>query len=391
MKLGDPPLTGLSVLDLSRVLAGPYCTMMLADLGAEVIKVEQPGSGDETRGWGPPFAGSDAAYFLSVNRSKRSVALDLKNPDGRRSALALAMHTDVVIQNFRPGTVQRLGLGYDDLRARRPELVYCSLTGFGSDREPPDRPGYDFIGQAESGLMHITGSEEPTKAGVAVVDVLAGMNAAVAILAALRRRERTGDGEHIEISLLDSGLAALINVAQAALLTGEEARRYGNAHPHIVPYQTFEASDGWIAVAAANDALYLRLCAVLGRPKLGEDERFLSNADRVRNRDQLVPLLAEVFCRRTTDEWVAALQGAGVPAGKVRGVLEAFSAAEAAGRPATDSVSHPAVDELKLVASPIRLTRASLREPEPPPQLGRDTASVLADSEADDRLPGRSD
>src|SRR6059058_3203649 len=203
MNPADPPLTGLRVLDLSRVLAGPYCTMMLADLGAEVIKVEQPGAGDETRGWGPPFAGADAAYFIAVNRSKQSVALDLKDPGERDAALALAARCDVVIQNFRPVTIERLGFGYEDLRSLRPGLVYCSLTGFGSDRMPPDRPGYDFIGQAESGLMHITGSDEPTKVGVAVVDILAGMNAAVAILAALRRSDQTGEGDHIEVSLLD--------------------------------------------------------------------------------------------------------------------------------------------------------------------------------------------
>jgi crotonobetainyl-CoA:carnitine CoA-transferase CaiB-like acyl-CoA transferase len=378
-KPGDPPLTGLRVLDLSRVLAGPYCTMMLADLGAEIVKIEQPGNGDETRGWGPPFAGDDAAYYLAVNRSKRSVAVDLKDPRGREAVLALAERSDVVIQNFRPGTIERLGLGYEKVRVRRPDLVYCSLVGFGSDRHPPDRPGYDFIAQAESGLMHITGEREPTKVGVAVVDILAGLNAAVAVLAALRRRSETGDGEHIEVSLLDSGLAALINVAQAALLTGEEAHRYGNAHPHIVPYQTFAASDGWLAIAAANDALYRRLCAVLERPELADDARFRSNADRVRNRAALIPLLARSFRERPTESWIAALDAAGVPAGKVRGVLEAFAAATGAGRPATVPVAHPVAGELPLVASPIRLTRASLRPPTPPPLLGQDTATVLRD------------
>jgi crotonobetainyl-CoA:carnitine CoA-transferase CaiB-like acyl-CoA transferase len=379
VKADDPPLSGLRVLDLSRVLAGPYCTMMLADLGAEVIKVEQPGSGDETRGWGPPFVGDDAAYYLAVNRSKRSVALDLKDASDREAVLRLAERSDVVIQNFRPGTIGRLGLGYETLRARQPELVYCSLTGFGSDREPADRPGYDFIGQAESGLMHITGDREPTKAGVAVVDILTGLNAAVAILAALRRRSETGDGEHVEVSLLDSGLASLINVAQAALLTGVEAHRYGNAHPHIVPYQTFATSDGWIAIAAANDALYRRLCGALERPDLADDERFRLNAGRVRNRETLVPLLAQLFRERSTDAWVAALGAVGVPAGKVRGVIEAFEAAAAAGRPATVRVAHPVAGELELVASPIRLERASLRPAAPPPLLGQDTMEVLRD------------
>jgi crotonobetainyl-CoA:carnitine CoA-transferase CaiB-like acyl-CoA transferase len=246
---------------------------------------------------------------------------------------------------------------------------------------PADRPGYDFIGQAESGLMHITGSDEPTKVGVAVVDILAGMNAAVAILAALRRRDQTGEGDHIEVSLLDSGLAVLINVGQAALLTGEEARPYGNAHPHIVPYETFQASDGWVAVAAANDGLYRRLCDAIEFPELARDERFATNADRVIHRDELIALLARRFRDRTTDEWMEALDAAGVPVGKVRGVLEALAAAEAAGRSATVAVAHPAVGEIPLVASPIRLTEASLRKPQAPPLLGEHTAQIARETE----------
>lgn len=381
-----PPLTGLRVLDLSRVLAGPYCTMMLADLGAEVIKVEHPVTGDETRGWGPPFAGSEAAYFMAVNRSKRSVALDFNDPADRATALALASRSDVVIQNFRAGAIERLGLGYDAVRAARPGIVYCSITGFGSDRDPPSRPGYDFIAQAECGLMHITGAEEPTKVGVALVDILTGMNAAVGILAALRRRDQTGEGEHVEVSLLDSGLAALVNVAQGALVTGEEPRRFGNAHPNIVPYQTFRARDGWIAVAAANDGLYRRLCEAIDYPQLAEDDRFVTNAGRVDNRAALIELLNERFTQRSADEWVAALDAAGVPVGKIRGVLEAFAAAQSAGRSATVTVSHPTAGELALVASPIRLTEASLRPPQPPPLLGEHTTETL--SEARVRRPG---
>jgi crotonobetainyl-CoA:carnitine CoA-transferase CaiB-like acyl-CoA transferase len=374
-----PPLSGLRVLDLSRVLAGPYCTMVLADLGAEVIKVEQPEVGDETRGWGPPFAGGEAAYFLAVNRSKRSVALDLKDPADRDSALALALRSDVVIQNFRAGAIGRLGLDYENLRSRRPDIVYCSLTGFGSDRDPRDRPRYDFIAQAECGLMQITGDEQPTKVGVALVDVITGMNAAIGILAALRRRDRTGEGEHVEVSLLDSGLAALVNVAQGALVTGDEPRRFGNAHPNIAPYQTFRAADGWIAVAAANDGLYQRLCTAMGCSELAADRRFVTNADRVRNRRQLVELLEERFRLRSADEWVAALDAAGVPAGKIRGVLDALVAAQGAGRRPTVTVSHPRAGEVELVASPIRLAQASLRPPEPPPLLGEHTVEMLAE------------
>jgi crotonobetainyl-CoA:carnitine CoA-transferase CaiB-like acyl-CoA transferase len=353
--------------------------MMLADLGAEVTKVEQPGVGDETRGWGPPFAEGEAAYYLAVNRSKRSVTLDLKDPEGRAAALALAARADVVVHNFRPATIERLGLGYDRLRAARPGIVFCTISGFGSDREPHDRPGYDFVVQAESGLMHSTGDAEPMKVGVALVDVLTGMNATVAILAALRRRDITGDGEHIEVSLLDSGLAALINVGEASLVTGDEPRRHGNAHPNIVPYQTFEASDGWVAVAAPNDGLFRSLCRAIERPELGEDPRFASNRDRVEHRAELVDALSRRFAERSADEWVEALAAAGVPAGKIRGVLEAFEAAAEAGRPATASVAHPRIGELPLIASPIRLTEASLRAPEPPPLLGEHTEAVLGE------------
>jgi crotonobetainyl-CoA:carnitine CoA-transferase CaiB-like acyl-CoA transferase len=372
-----PPLDGIRVLDLSRVLAGPYCTMMLADLGAEVIKVEQPEAGDETRGWGPPFIEGEAAYFLAVNRSKRSVALDLKDPKGRAAALRLAASADVVVHNFRPATIERLGLGYERLRAVAPAIVFCTISGFGSDREPSDRPGYDFVLQAESGLMQATGDQEPMKVGVALVDVLTGMNATVAILAALHRRERTGDGEHIEVSLLDSGLAALINVAEAALVTGEEPRRHGNAHPNIVPYQTFRATDGWVAVAAPNDRLYRAMCRAIGRPQLGEDPRFARNPDRVEHRLELTEALAARFAERSADEWVHALQEAGVPVGKIRGVLDALDAAARAGRSATVAVTHPSIGELALVAPPIRLARASLRAPEPPPLLGEHTRAVL--------------
>src|SRR5437764_11862476 len=290
------PLEGIRVVDLSRVLAGPYCAMLLADLGADVVKVERPGEGDETRTWGPPYAGGEAAYFLAVNRSKRSVAVDLKQPEGRALVLDLCAQADVVLENFRPGAAERLGLDAAAVHDRNPAVVYCSITGFGK-RGPRDRPGYDFVVQAESGLMAITGEPDgpPTKIGVALVDVLTGLNAAVAILAALRRRDLGGTGERIEISLLDSALAALVNVAQNALVTGEEPGRFGNAHPSIAPYQPFRAADGWVAVAAANDGLFARLCEVLGRSELARDERFRTNAARVRNRDGVIALTEEAF------------------------------------------------------------------------------------------------
>ena len=365
-----PPLDGLRVVDLSRVLAGPYCTMVLADLGADVIKVERPGSGDETRGWGPPHAGGESAYYLSINRSKRSVALDLADAEGRAAAVELCARADVVIENFRAGTAERLGLGWDALRERNPKLVYCSITGFGAAREPAGRPGYDFIAQAESGLMSITGLGEPAKVGVAIVDVLTGLHAAAGILAALRG----GEGRRIEVSLVDSALAALVNVAQGALVTGDEPRRFGNAHPHIVPYQPFRAADGWVAVAAPNDGLFRGLCDAIGHPEIAGDPRFATNADRVEHRDALIGLLEPVLAERPADEWVLALDAAGVPAGKIRGVLEAFEAAAAAGDPATVEVEHPTAGALPLVRSPIR---TDLREPAAPPLLGEHTDEVL--------------
>jgi crotonobetainyl-CoA:carnitine CoA-transferase CaiB-like acyl-CoA transferase len=370
-----PPLEGVRVVDLSRVLAGPYCTMVLADLGADVIKVERPQGGDETRSWGPPFAGGEAAYYLAVNRSKRSCAIDLGGPAGQALALELCAGADAVVENFKLGGAARLGVSYDHVSARNPEIVYCSITGFGSERRPPGRTGYDFVAQAESGLMSITGPADgaPHKVGVALVDVLAGLHAAAAILAALHG----GRGARIEVPLLDSGLAGLVNVAQNALVTGEPPARYGNAHPNIVPYQDFETASGRLAVAAANDGLFGALCAVLGRDELAGDDRFRTNADRVTHRHELIPELQAAFAERTADEWVEALDAAGVPVGKVRSVPEALEAAAAAGRPATGSVAHPRAGALELLTSPIWTD--ALREAAPPPLLGQHTAEVLGE------------
>jgi crotonobetainyl-CoA:carnitine CoA-transferase CaiB-like acyl-CoA transferase len=372
---GTAPLAGVRVADLSRVLAGPYCTMVLADLGADVVKVERPQGGDETRSWGPPFAGGEAAYYLSVNRNKRSCALDLSQPEGRALALELCARADVVVENFKVGGADRLGVGYENVHERNPRVVYCSITGFGSDRTPPGRPGYDFVAQAESGLMSITGPEAgpPYKVGVALVDVLAGLHAAAAVLAALRR----GEGARIEVPLLDSGLAGLVNVAQNALVTGREPERHGNAHPNIVPYQDFETSSGRIAVAAANDGLFRSLCAVMGLEELPSDERFAANAGRVEDRTELIPLLAARFRERPAEDWLADLHAAGVPAGKVRSVPDALAAAAEAGRAATVSVDHPTAGALDLVASPIR--GATRTDSTPPPLLGEHTAEVLAE------------
>jgi crotonobetainyl-CoA:carnitine CoA-transferase CaiB-like acyl-CoA transferase len=372
--LQQRPLDGVRVIDLSRVLAGPYCTMVLADLGAEVIKVERPGSGDETRSWGPPFAGGEAAYYLSVNRGKRSCAIDLSQEEGRALALELCVGADAVIENFKVGGADRLGVGYEQVHERNPAVVYCSITGFGSRREPPGRPGYDFVAQAESGLMSITGPAEgpPFKAGVALVDVLAGLHAAVAIAAGIG----AGTGARIEVPLLDAGLAGLVNVAQNALVTGRAPERHGNAHPNIVPYQDFETASGRIAVAAANDGLFAAMCRVLGTQELARDDRFATNPARVENRAELIPLLAERLRERPAEDWVEALDGAGVPVGKVRSVPEALASAAAAGRPATASVEHPTAGALELVASPIWGPTDSAPATAPP-LLGEHTEAVL--------------
>ena len=354
-----PPLDGIRVLDLSRVLAGPYCTMLLADLGADVIKVERPGVGDETRSWGPPFAGGESAYFLAVNRGKRSVALELSRPADQEALRRLARRADVVVENFRAGTAERLGAGYEQLARENPKLVYCSISGFGDER-----PGYDFVLQAEAGLMAITGEKDglPSKVGVAVVDVLAGYAAATGILGALVG----GRGSQVEISLYDVALSALINVAQGALVTGTEPARHGNAHPSIVPYETFATADGELAVAAANDGLFARLCEVLDRPDL---LRFATNPERVERREEVAAELGRVFATATADEWVDRLGRAGVPAGKVRGVLEALADAR------TFSVQHPAIGALPLVRSPL----GPQAETAAPPLLGEHTREVLAE------------
>jgi crotonobetainyl-CoA:carnitine CoA-transferase CaiB-like acyl-CoA transferase len=384
------PLRGLRVVDFSRVLAGPYCTMLLADLGADVVKVERPGTGDETRTWGPPFVGGESAYFLAVNRGKRSCAVDLSLEAGRTLARELCAGADVVVENFRPGGAERLGLGYAELSAENPRLVYCAITGFGSAREPAERAGYDFVVQAESGLMSITGEPggEPTKAGVALVDVLAGLNAAVGILAAIERRHETGAGGRVEASLLDSALSALVNQAQSALVTGQAPTRLGNAHPSVVPYETFHARDAIVAVAAANDGRFRRLCEVLGSPELADDARFATNPARVEHRALLIPLLAEQIAARDADELLDALLRAGVSSGKIRDIPEAFTAAADAGAPATFTVEHATLGPLELVRSAIRLDDDSAPPVLPPPLLGEHTREIVrelgrADAEID--------
>jgi crotonobetainyl-CoA:carnitine CoA-transferase CaiB-like acyl-CoA transferase len=361
------PLQGVRVLDFSRVLAGPYCTMVLADLGADVIKVESPG-GDDTRTWGPPFVAGESAYFLTINRGKRSIVLDLRDEADRATALELARDADVVVENFKAGGAERLGVSYEQIAAVKSDVVYCSITAFGSGREPPDRPGYDVIVQAESGLMSVNGDPdgEPMKTGVALVDLLAGLHASTAILAALHR----GGGERIEVALLDVALASLANVAQSALVTGDEPRRYGNAHPSIAPFETFATADGWLMVGAATDGIFARLCGVLDRADLLADARFASNAGRVEHRDALRAELTRLFGTRPTADWAEALARAHVPAGPIRSVLDAFAAAADAGDAATIAVEHPAAGRIELLRSPVRFAQTEQATPLPPPLLG---------------------
>jgi crotonobetainyl-CoA:carnitine CoA-transferase CaiB-like acyl-CoA transferase len=378
---GDLPLSGIRVADLSRVLAGPLATMLLADLGADVVKVERPGSGDDTRTWGPPFVGGDAAYFLSLNRNKRSVVLDLQSEPGRRVARELVLASDVVVENFRPGLMARFGLDYDSLAAEAPGLVYCSLTAFGEDGPAASRPGYDLIAQALSGLMSITGHAggEPTKVGVALLDVICGLYAANAIQAALLGRAETGHGRRVTVSLFDASVAALVNQAANHLLGGLVPGPMGNAHPNIVPYQVFQASDRPLVIAAGNDRLFARTCGVLGRSDLAADERFATNDARVRNREELVDILESAFAERTAGEWLAALEDAAVPCALVRTIEEVFASPE--GAAAAVEVPDAARGPLRLVATPIRLDGERPPVRRPPPRLGEHTDEVLREVE----------
>ena len=366
------PLEGVRVLDLSRVLAGPYATMMLADLGADVLKIEHPERGDDTRHWGPPFAASESAYFLSVNRNKRSAGVDLKTPEGIEKAKKLAADADVVIENMRRGALEKLGLGYEVLKELNPGIVYCSITGFGPGPDE-DRPGYDFLIQARGGIMGITGFDEPTKVGVAIADMVCGLQAAMAILAALYRRGATSEGARIEVPLFESQLSWLANRAQEYLVSGEDVGRLGNAHPSIVPYQTFDASDKKIALAVGNDAQFEKLCQAIGRPELAGDERFATNPARVANREELVAILQEEFRKKTADEWVEEIREAGVPVGPVNPLADVFSDEHVLGSGMLQDVEHPAAGMLKMLASPILVDGERLQIRRPPPTLGQNT------------------
>lgn len=375
------PLQGVKVLDLSRVLAGPYATMVLADLGADVLKVEHPERGDDTRHWGPPFAGEgearESAYFLAVNRNKRSVGVDLKTREGLELVKKLATDADVVIENWRRGALAKIGLGYEALQESNPDLIYCSITGFGPGPDE-DRPGYDFLMQARAGIMGITGQPggEPMKVGVAAADIFCGMTAANAILAALYRRNVTGEGARLEVPLFESTLSWLANRGQEYLISGKDTGLIGNAHPSIVPYQTFDASDKPIVVAVGNNTQFAALCRAVGRPDLAEDERYATNPDRVANREELIEVLQEEFGKRTADEWAEEIRAAGVPCGPVNTLADVFEDEHVLGSGILREVEHPAAETLKTIGSPVLLDGERLPIRRPPPTLGQHTDEV---------------
>ena len=390
-------LAGIRVLDLSRVLAGPWCTQTLADLGADVIKIERPPGaghpgGDDTRGWGPPFlkdqqgqTTAEAAYFLGANRNKRSVLIDIAKPAGQKLVRELAAQCDVLVENFKVGDMARYGLDAATLCARLPRLVYCSITGYGQTGPYADRAGYDYAVQGLGGLMSVTGERDglpgagPQKVGVAVADLFTGMYATVAILAALRHRDLTGQGQAIDMALLDTQVAMLANLGANYLVTGKAPQRAGNAHQNIVPYQVFEVADGHIILAVGNDTQFARCCEVAGNPELALDKRFVTNALRVQNREQLVPLLANLMRQRPRDAWLQALAAAKVPCGPINDLEQVFADPQVQARCMVSTVAHPHQSALPLVSSPMKLSATPVQTRRAPPLLGQHTDEVLAE------------
>ena len=372
-------LEGLRVLDLTRILAGPFCTQMLGDMGADVIKVEPPGTGDDTRTWGPPFVNGEAAYFLGINRNKRSLTLNLAAKAGQEILAALLPKCDVLIENYKLGTLEKWGFTNEWLERHAPRVIRCSITGYGSSGPDAGLPGYDFVLQAESGLMSVCGEADgtPTKFGVAIVDVATGLYACNVVLAALAARGRTGKGQHVEVCLYDTGISLLVNVAASYLVTGREARRYGNGHPSIVPYTSYATADGMIALAIGNDAQFARFAELAGHPEWGADPRFMKNADRVAHREMLDRSIGEAMKREKTAVWIEKIRAAGVPCGSINSVAEALNDPHTLARNLVRTVDHPAAGELRMVGIPYSFsgTPATIRRP--PPLLGQHTDEVL--------------
>jgi crotonobetainyl-CoA:carnitine CoA-transferase CaiB-like acyl-CoA transferase len=380
------PLQGFRVLDLSRILAGPWASQLLADLGAEVIKVERPGSGDDTRGWGPPYmpdlsgeATSEAAYFHSANRGKQSVSIDIAQARGQALIRNLVEHCDVFIENFKVGGLKKYGLDYASLQPLNPKLVYCSITGFGQDGPYAQRAGYDFMIQAMGGMMSVTGEAdgEPQKIGVALADVTTGLYAANAIQAALIHQLKSGQGQYIDMALLDVQVATLANQAMNYLATGDNPRRYGNAHPNIVPYQSFQTSDGFIILAIGNDAQFARFCALAEQPELATDERYQKNSARVRFRDSLLPVVSEIMQSKSSADWLELLNQRGIPCGPINNLDQVFADPQVRHRGLQFDLAHPAAGRVASVANPIKLSQTPIEYQLPPPMLGQHTDEVL--------------
>ncbi len=375
------PLEGLTVVDMTHVLSGPYCTMMLADMGARVIKIERPGLGDDTRAWGPPFVNGESAYFLSVNRNKESVTLDFKRPDGRQVLDALIARADVLVENFRPGTLARLGLGFDAVHERHPRLVYVSVSGFGQTGPRRQEPGYDAVIQAEGGLMSITGGADGPgyRLGVAIADITAGMFAAYGVAVAVLARERTGRGQLVDVGLFDSVAALLTYQAGIHFATGAVPQRMGNRHPTIAPYETFAAADGEFVLAVGNDALWLKFCAVAGLADLAADPRFATNRSRVTAYDELRPLLERTLRTRPRRAWIEALMAAGVPCGAVRDLDQVLSDPQLAARDMVVELEHSVAGAVRVLGVPVKLSESAGAVRTPPPSLGQHTDHVLQD------------
>jgi len=380
------PLDNIRILDITRALAGPYCTMMLGDLGADVIKVERPGSGDETRGWGPPFVGKpygpypgESAYFIAANRNKRSLTVNIQSAEGQEIVRRLAGISDVLVENYRTGDLDKLGLGYPDLHSLYPKLIYCSISGYGRTGPYSERPGYDAILQAEGGMMSITGPIDgpPSRAGIPIIDITAGMFATTAILAALRARDLTGEGQLVDISLFDSHVALLTNVASNYLVGGNPPRRLGNAHPNLVPYDAFSARDGWFVVGVANEKQWRLLCEMLGRPDMKDDSRFAANRDRVTNRDVLVAELNQIFSQRDVNDWLTDLAKAGLPCGRINSLPEVFAHPQAQAREMTLEAEHASAGTVRLPGFPYKFSQTPAAIYRPPPLLGEHTEEVL--------------
>lgn len=382
------PLDNIRVLDISRALAGPYCTMMLGDLGADVIKIERPSSGDESRGWGPPFVGQpygpyrgESAYFLATNRNKRSLTVNLQTPEGQEIIRRLATVSDVLVENYRTGDLDRLGLGYADLHALNPRLIYCSISGYGRSGPYAERPGYDAIIQAEGGMMSLTGPVEgpPSRVGIPIIDITAGMFAATAILAALRARDLNGEGQLVDISLFDSHIALLTNAAANYLVGGEPPRRVGNAHPNIAPYEVFTARDGWFMMGAANERQWQTLCEIINRPDLKDDSRFASNPQRVANRGALTEELNHVFSQRNVQEWLDELTRAGLPCAPINTLPQVFAHPQTQARQMVLETEHPTAGTIRLTGFPYKLSQTPPTIHRPPPLLGQHTEEVLTE------------